>query len=367
MTFGWRYFGRRLLVAVFLVWVLSVITFALYFTIPDEPASFLVDVAHAKPSQVAKARHELGVDRPVYVQYAKYVSRLVRGDFGIAWSGISFTPSGQPEGVHVGDELARAGAVTGWLALGGVVLLLVFSVPMAALAATRVGSFLDRGLLTISLVGVSLHPIVLGIILQTFLGNRWHVTPPAGYCSLVHHEPNTYQSGGPPVIGSAAGTCGGFVDWSTHMILPWLTFALFFVALYMRIVRVRLLEVLETDYVRAARARGASEFRIVRRHALPNTFLPLITMIGMDIGTAVGVAVYVETVYQLPGLGRTTLQALGGEATLDLPTILGVVLFVGAAIILLNLLVDLVYAVVDPTIRTRGDRAVGRAPAGGIV
>jgi peptide/nickel transport system permease protein len=124
----------------------------------------------------------------------------------------------------------------------------------------------------------------------------------------------------------------------------------------MRIIRVQLLEVLGSEYVRAARAKGASEARVLRRHALPNAVPPVVTMLAMDIGTAVGIAVYVETVYQLPGLGRLTLSALSGAAGFDLPVILAVVLLVGAAIILLNLLADFVLALVDPRVESRGVR-----------
>jgi peptide/nickel transport system permease protein len=361
MRFGWRYFLRRVLVAVFLVWVLSLITFALYFTIPDEPADFLVDTQHATRAQIADARHKLGVDRPVYVQYGKFVSRLLHGDLGHAWSGISFDPlTGKEGGTPVRDEVLDSAAVTGSLAAGGVVLLLLLAVPGALLAASRAGTLLDRGLLTLSLVGVSLHPIILGMILQTFFGNRWHIAPPNGYCPLTSKVELVTNLG----ISKSA-TCGGVTDWTTHMILPWITFALFFVALYLRMIRVRLLEVLGSEYVRAARAKGNSEGRVLRKHALPNTYLPTLTMIGMDIGTAVGIAIYVETVYQLPGLGRLTIASMGGESALDLPTIIGVVLFIGAAIILLNLLVDFIYAFADPTIRTRGEgqraAAVGHA------
>ena len=367
MSFTWRYLARRVLIAIFLLWLLSVITFALYFTIPDEPAGFLVDVQHATPAQIADARHKLGVDRPVYVQYGKYVWRLAHGDLGIAWSGISFGPlSDAPSGTHVRTEVLHAAAVTGSLAVGGLVLMLLLAVPGAMLAASRAGSGLDRGLLTVSLIGVSLHPIILGIILQTFVANRWHIAPPNGYCPLTSKAVVVKIAGAGGTTGTY-GTCGGFVDWSTHLILPWITFALFFVALYLRMIRVRLLEVLGSEYVRAARAKGNSEGRVLRKHALPNTYLPTLTMLGMDIGTAVGIAVYVETVYQLPGLGRLTLSALGGDVSLDLPTIIGVVLFIGAAIILLNLLVDVVYAFADPTLRTSGDRGVARAPSGRTV
>ena len=351
MSAGWRYFLRRVLVSIVLLWLLSVITFAIYFTIPQEPANFLIDVQHSNAAQIARARHELGVDRPVTTQYAKFVWRALHGDFGVAFEGLSFNSQAKLTGTHVGAEVIRAAAVTGWLALGGAVLLVLLAIPAAMLAASRVGSFLDRTLLAVSLVGISTHPIVIGVVLQTFLGHRWHVAPVGGYCGLVS-KTQTLSAG----FNTQVSSCGGFADWASHMALPWITFALFFVALYLRILRVRLLDVLGSDYVRAARAKGASEARVLRRHALPNTILPVITMLGMDIGTAVGVAVYVETVYQLPGLGRLLIRAISGQQGFDLPVIIAVVMVVGTAIILLNLVVDAVHAFVDPTIETRAPK-----------
>jgi peptide/nickel transport system permease protein len=351
MSFGWRYFLRRVMVSILLLWLLSVITFAIYFAIPQEPANFLVDTQHATPAMIRHADHLLGVDRPVTTQYAKFVWRSLHGDFGISFQGIGFGDNGALAGTHVGAAVVRAAAVTGWLALGGLFLVLVLAVPAATLAATRVGSWFDRGLLTVTLIGISLHPIVIGVILQTFAGNRWHLAPAGGYCGLVSKTPllaNRFDNH-PPI-------CGGLTDWASHMVLPWITFAFFFIALYMRIIRVRLLDVLDADYVRAARAKGASEPRVLRRHALPNTILPVVTMLAMDIGTAVGVAVYVETVYRLPGLGRMTIGAISGDAGFDLPVIIAVVLIVGTAIILLNLVADIVLALVDPRVEKMGAR-----------
>jgi peptide/nickel transport system permease protein len=190
MSFGWRYFLRRVLVSLVLLWLLSVITFAIYFAIPQEPANFVLgirdtDANHATPGMVAEAHHRLGLDRPIPVQYAKFVSRTLHGDFGISWQGLSYDPNANLVGAHVGAEVVRAAAVTGWLALGGIVLVVVFAIPAATFAATRVGSWPDRTLLAVTLVGVSTHPIVIGVILQTFAGNRWHVVPPGGYCALA--------------------------------------------------------------------------------------------------------------------------------------------------------------------------------------
>jgi peptide/nickel transport system permease protein len=351
MRFGWRYLVRRLAVSVVLLWLLSVIAFGIYFAIPQEPANFLVDVQHATPAQIRHARHVLGVDKPVTTQYAKFVWRALHGDFGLAFEGASFSSATTFTGTHVGAEVIRAAAVTGWLALGGLVLVLLLAVPAAMLAATRVGSWVDRTLLAVTLIGISTHPIVIGVVLQTFVGNRWHVAPPNGYCPLTSKAPLVTNS-----FTTSPTSCGGLGQWAAHMALPWITFALFFIALYMRIVRVRLLEVLDSDYVRAARAKGASELRVLRRHALPNALLPVVTMLGMDIGTAVGVAVYVETVYGLPGLGLLTIGAISGNAGFDLPVIVAVVMLVGAAIILLNLLADFVLAFVDPRIETLSPR-----------
>jgi peptide/nickel transport system permease protein len=351
MSFSWRYVLRRLLVSVLLLWLLSVVTFGIYFAIPQEQANFVIDVQHATPQMIAKARHDLGVDRPVTTQYFKFVSRALHGDFGIAYEGINFNYLGEASGTHVGSEVIRAAAVTGWLALGGLVLVMLLALPMAMLGASRAGSWLDRTFLTVSLIGISTHPIVIGVILQTFVGNRWHVAPSGGYCGLASRT---------PIFNDRFDThpqfCGGVVDWAQHLALPWITFALFFVALYTRIVRVRMLDVLDTEYIRAARAKGASNARVLLRHALPNTILPVVTMLAMDIGTAVGIAVYVETVYGLPGVGRLTLGAISGEAGFDLPVIIAVVLVVGTAIILLNLVADFVLALVDPRVESRGAR-----------
>ena len=152
--------------------------------------------------------------------------------------------------------------------------------------------------------------------------------------------------------------------WAWHLVLPWLTFALFFVALYMRIVRARMLEVLEEPWVRTARAKGASEFRVVRAHALRNAIAPIVTMTAMDAGMAIGIAMYIETVFGLPGLGRTLIRALAGLQGYDLPVVLAVTMVAATAIIVLNLLADILLLAIDPTVARRGrglQRLLGRA------
>ena len=359
------YVLRRLAVAAVLVWLLSVITFAMYFKIPADPAGFLVDIQHSSPDQVAKARHALGVDRPVYVQYGKYVERALHGDLGISWQTAQVF-GGRVEGVYVAPLVRSALGVTASLVLGGMLLLLLIAIPLGAYVATRPRSFADRAAIAFSIAAISTHPLVVGLLLQLFAGNRWHVAPPSGYCPLFGSAPDTSSTAFLTANPQNVPTCGGPVAWASHLVLPWLTFALFFIALYLRMMRARMIEVLDEPYVRTARAKGASEFDVVRRHAFRNAIPPIVTMIGMDAGMAIGIAMYIEAVFGLPGLGRTTIGALNNPAGFDLPIILGVTLVTGLVIILLNLVVDLALLAIDPTIRrgrTRGALRAAHGPA----
>jgi peptide/nickel transport system permease protein len=354
---------RRLGVAIVLLWLLSVITFAIYLKVPQDPAGFLVDIQHASPKQIADAHHVLGTDRPAIVQYGKYVDRLVHGDFGVSWPTVVFV-AGKPVGSPVGQIIWHAALVTGSLVLGGFVLLLLVAVPLGTFAATRPRSWIDRLSLLVSVAAISTHPLVVGLLLQLFVGNRWKLLPASGYCTIPKPSAAAVEQARQFAPTGTPLPCGGVGQWASHLILPWLTFALFFVALYMRIVRARMLEVLEEPFVRTARAKGASELRVIRSHALRNAIAPVVTMTAMDAGMAIGVAMYIETVFGLPGLGRTLIRALAGFQGYDLPVILGVTLVAAAAIIVLNLLADIVLLLVDPTIARRQGRGVLR-PVGG--
>jgi peptide/nickel transport system permease protein len=334
------YVARRVAVAVCLLFALSLITFLLESRIPANPAGFVLDLEHASPEQIAKVDHDLGVDRPIWVQYGKYLVRVLHGDFGLSWSGIRFSYTGDATGIPVAPLVRDATWVTASVVGGGFALLLLVAVPLGSLLALRPRGVLDRLALAFSLAAVSTHPLVVGLLLQLFAGNRWHLAPPSGYCPLLGSDPDT--------------GCGGPLDWASHLALPWLTFALFFVALYLRMTRARMLEVLDEQYVRTARAKGASELRVVRGHALRNAISPIVTMAGMDLGMAIGISLYVETVFGLPGLGRLTLAALRGSAGYDLPVIVAVVLVSAVAIIGLNLVVDLVLYALDPRIARSG-------------
>jgi peptide/nickel transport system permease protein len=354
--------ARRLAIAVLLLWVVSVVTFWLYLKVPEDPASFLVDMQHSSPAQIAHARHALGVDEPVVTQYGKFVWRALHGDFGYSYATVNFF-NGQVVGRPVGPMMWRGLAVTAALVAGAFVLILLVAIPLGTLAATRPRSWVDRMSVMLSVAAISTHPLVVGLLLQLFVGNKWGLAPPFGYCTLRHPSADAVAQAARQVP-AVPPPCGGPREWATHLILPWTTFALFFVALYMRIVRTRMLEVLDEPWIRTARAKGASELRVVRSHALRNAISPVVTMIGMDAGMAIGIAMYVETVFALPGLGRTTIAALANQSGLDLPVILGVTLVAAAAIILLNLLADLVLLALDPRILRGGRAGVVRAALG---
>ena len=355
---------RRLGVAVVLLWILTVITFAIYLKVPADPAGFIVDIQHASPEQIAAAHHALGTDKPALVQYLHYMGRLLRGDFGISWQTVNIF-NGQVQGAPIGHMVWKASLVTGSLVLGGFVLLLAIAVPLGTFAATRPRSVIDRLSLGFSVAAISTHPLVVGLLLQLFIGNKWKLMPSSGYCTVSKPSKAAIDAWSRFAPTGVPEPCGGVGQWAWHLVLPWVTFALFFVALYMRIVRARMLEVLEEPYIRTARAKGASELNVIRRHALRNAVAPIVTMAAMDAGMAIGIAMYVETVFGLPGLGRTMIRALAGLQGYDLPVILGVTIVAAAAIIVLNLVADIVLLAIDPTVaRRRGRglfRLVGRA------
>jgi peptide/nickel transport system permease protein len=211
---------------------------------------------------------------------------------------------------------------------------MALALPIGILSALRPRSLLDRTAMTFVLVGISAHPIWIGLIFSYFFGFKWGLFPISGYCDAIN-----------PSFGSE---CGGIVQWAYHLVLPWCTFALLNAALYTRMVRANVLETMNEDYVRTARAKGAAESQVLRRHILRNAMLPIVTMLGMDIGIGLAGAVFTESVFSLPGLGQTAIQSLNN---LDLPTVQGIVVFATVAIIVFNLLVDVLYAWIDPRVR----------------
>jgi peptide/nickel transport system permease protein len=317
-----RYLVRRLLWAGVLFLCVTFVTYIIFFIIPANPAQLAAGKA-ATPEKIATVEHFLGLDQPVYVQYAKFMKRLVLEQS----LGTSFATR-----QDVNDIVLRAAPVTASLVFGGAIIWLLISIPIGVFSALRPRSIGDRLTMVLVLIGISAHPVWIGLIFAYVFGFRLGWTPISGYCDAIN--PST--------------DCGGPADWASHMILPWATFALLFTAAYVRYIRANTMETLNEDYVRTARAKGAPETRVLRSHVLRNSLLTIVTVLGLDIGLAMGGAIFTETVYGLPGLGKVAIESI---ANFDLPITLGVVVFATTCIIVANLFVDLFYAWIDPRIR----------------
>jgi peptide/nickel transport system permease protein len=312
------YVVRRIAWAGVLFLAITAVTYILFFVLPVQKQQRVRRTEFA----ATDVRHELNINGPVYVEYVKFLDRTVHGNLG-----HSFV-----DRQKVMTIVKDAAPVTAWLVLGGVFFWLLIAIPVGILSALRPRSLLDRITMTGVLIGISAHPLWIGLMLSYFLGYRLHAVPLGGYCDLIN--PST--------------SCGGPVQWAYHMLLPWLTFTILFAALYVRMIRANVLDVLDADYVQTARAKGASPWRVLRSHVLRNALMPVVTMLGMDMGIAFGGAVFVETVFGLPGLGQTAVASLRRQ---DLPTIMGIVVWSTLAILAFNLIVDLVYAAVDPRVQ----------------
>ena len=327
-----RYLVRRLLWALVLFFATTLVTYVIFYAIPVDPARTVCG-QRATPECVHRAEAFLGTNRPVYYQYYKFVYRMMPFSFAGGFHfhepslGRSFTNR-----LSVNYVVGQAAPVTASLVLGGVVIWLLVGLSIGIFSALRPRSLLDRGGMTFVLIGISAHPVWIGLLLAYFFGYRLGWFPITNYCNFF----------------GATGDCGGPMLWAYHLVLPWCTFAFLYAALYARMTRASVLETLNEDYVRTARAKGAPEWLVLRSHVIRNAMLPVVTILGMDIGLALGGAIFTETVYGLPGLGKTAINAI---ANFDLPTVQGVVVFATICIIVFNLAVDLLYAVIDPRIR----------------
>jgi peptide/nickel transport system permease protein len=317
-----QYLVRRILWAIVLFLTITVVAYVIFFIIPADPAK-LACGQRATPECVRNASKNLGLDKPVYEQYGRFLTRLViHHDLGKSYFNRQ----------SVNKTVLAAAPVTASLVFGGAILWLLIALPIGILSALRPRSLLDRASMVFVLIGISAHPVWIGLILSYVVGFKLGWAPITGYCDFFN--PST--------------SCGGPMQWAWHMLLPWITFAVLYAALYVRMIRANVIEASSEDYVRTARAKGAPEHVVIRSHILRNSLLPVVTLLGMDIGVALGGAIFTETVFALPGLGQT---ALGAIQNFDLPTVQGVVVFATISIIVFNLVVDLLYAVIDPRIR----------------
>ena len=317
---------KRLFWALVLLWAITLITFVVFFMLPD----------HSRNAQ----RNEQGFSQGLQTQYnahgsfphqyVTFITHIVRGDLGHSVRSSK----------TVVQTMQETLPITASLVIGGMILCIMMAVPIGLISALRPRSLLDRGLMLWVLILVSCQPFWLGLMLSYFLGVRAHAFPVSGYCTFTKHAEY-----------STSYFCSGPKYWAYHLVLPWLTFAALFAAFYARMIRASLLEQLNEDYVRTARAKGASQRRIVRVHVLRNAALPVITMIGMDVGIAFAGALFIETAFQLPGMGSLLVHGIANQ---DVPVLLGIVLTVSLAVVIANLVVDILYSVLDPRVRLYG-------------
>jgi ABC-type dipeptide/oligopeptide/nickel transport system permease component len=305
-----RYLLRR--IPQTLLVLLGVITMAFFMThvVPGDPAR-LIAGANASPEAVASIHHQLGLDEPLLKQYFDYLGNLLHGDLG-----TSFAQQDTP----VVDQLVAALPVSVMVALGAVLWEVLLGVPIGIIAALRPRGVLDRITMLGALLGLSAPPFWLGLLLLYYLAFKANFFPLSGW--------------GTPAID--------------YLILPTFALGVGGAAWYARLTRTTMLEVLRSPYIQMARAKGMPEATIIRRHALRNVLTPLLTLLGMDLGYFLGGVVVIETVFGLPGVGKLTFDAIG---TLDIPMITGAVLFAAFFIVLMNLVVDLAYAAIDPRVR----------------
>ena len=312
---------RRTAWAVVLFLVVTLYTYVLFFMVG--PVSVQVGARGAGDSgEASTVADTMGVEGNFFHAYGLFLKKVVHGDLGQSFYNRQ----------DVSEIIWTAMPITAGLVFGALVMWLLIAFPIGVVSAMYPRSLIDRAGMVFILIGISAHPLWVGYILSYVFGRKLGWFPINGYCDVFY----------------AVTACGGPVQWAYHMFLPWLTFAFMFAALYARMIRASLIETMDEDYVRTAEAKGLGHWPAVRDHALRNAMLPIVTMIGMDVGLAFAGAVFVERVYGLPGVGNLLYNALGRR---DMPIILGVVLLVTTTILIFNLLVDLLYAVLDPRIR----------------
>jgi peptide/nickel transport system permease protein len=315
---------RRIFWAIFLFFVATIITYLIFWVIPSDPAALAAGKS-ATPADIARVRHFLHLDEPVWQQYLRFVWQLVRhGSLGQSFVNRQ----------SVDSIIGHDAPVTASLVFGGAILWLSISIPIGILSALRPRSIMDRITMMFVLIGISAHPVWIGLIFSYVFGYKLGLTPIAGYCNFF-----------PGTIGAQ---CEGPVNWAYHLILPWCTFMILYAALYVRLIRANVMETVNEDYVRTARAKGAGAGRVMVRHVLRNSMLPVVTILGMDLGLALGGAIFTEGIFNLPGLGHEIILAYGRA---DLPLITGIVVFSTIAVIAFNLIIDVAYGFLDPRIR----------------
>jgi peptide/nickel transport system permease protein len=318
-----RFIVRRFAAALFVLFAISVLVFLIFFATPGVDPAARIAGRNASQATLAQVRHEFGLDRPLPVRYVLMMRHLF-----IDRDLTSYVN----RGARVIPQIWQAVPVTLSLVIGAAVLWMFFGILMGTVAAARRGTALDPLMVLLGVIGISMPVYWLGEVVNLVTQNALHDSvfswvPPLGYVPLSEDP----------------------LQWALHLLFPWLTLAVLYAGIYARVLRGELLSALNEDYVRTARAKGLSERRILVKHALRCSLIPIVSLFGLDFGALVGgAALLTEVVFGLPGVGKLTYDAL---QNVDLPVIMGCVLYAAFFVVLANAVVDLLYAVLEPRVR----------------
>ncbi len=310
---------RRLLTLVPVLAVVGIVVFVLVHVAPGDPAAVMAG-NEATPERVAQLRHDMGLDLPIWEQFVTWVTGVARGDLGQSYF------LDEP----VTESLVQRIEPTGLLTLYALLFSILIGLPAGIIAALRRNSCIDRLTMVTSLGGVSIPSFWLGILLILAFAVRLRVLPAAGYVSFTKDPLENFR----------------------YLLMPAFSLGLQSAALLARVVRSSMLDVLQDDYVRTARAKGLRDRIVLVRHALPNAMIPTLTIIGNSLGTLLGGAIVTEQVFNIPGVGRLVVESVLRR---DFPVIQGAVLAIAAVYVLVNLVVDIAYVIADPRIRERSN------------
>jgi peptide/nickel transport system permease protein len=311
-----RFIVRRLLQMVLVMFAVSVLTFLIFNVIPNGDPAERMAGRQPTETQIQAIREEWGFDEPLYVQYATTMKKVFTGDLQSYFTQLD-----------VGEEIGKGLPRTLSLAIGAAILWMLVAVAFGLYSAVKAGKFADRFLTILALIGISMPVFWIGALMNYYLGFRWEIFPNGGYVELTRDP----------------------IAWAYHLILPWTALAILFIGFYSRVLRSNVLDTINEDYVRTARAKGVSDRQIMIRHVLRNSMIPIITLWGLDFGAVLGGgAILTETVFDLQGVGQYAADSIG---QLDVPPVLAVTLFAAFFIVLLNAIVDILYAYLDPRIR----------------
>lgn len=317
-----RFMLRRLAGMVAVLFAVSVLAFLIFNVIPSSNPAQRLAGKNASPQLVANIEEEWGFDEPLPRQYLEMMEKLFSGEL------TSYNPR-----LPVGERILEGIPATISLSVGAALIWLTFGILLGFVSARRAGGWLDRLLTGVAITSISTPVLLLAPLLIYLLAEQLEIFPNGGYVPLTENP----------------------WEWLTHLILPWFTIAAISIGFYSRVLRANMLDAMNEDYVRAARAKGLGEGQVLRRHVLRNSLIPIVTIFGLDFGaTIAGTAILTEALYDIDGVGLYATEAI---RSFELPPIIGITLYGAFFVVLVNALVDIAYAYLDPRVRLEGTAA----------